>query len=437
MADIIDVAIDSAAAAERKLEEDSDAVEAPVLQLITLAGKLLNSSGYVWFGVTLGVLYSLSNINAVDENATQLVVIARVCFALVFFLLSLPLFSLRRVSAAEAGLLVQLGVGSVKVSARSAKRLKRWHAGVIGIFFTPLSPFLNALLFYIIPMGIMGKPYEDVPMFNLEPGETSLTAFQRAEAWVQGLWNIFVVPWSVYIWYLALKEASVLVSDEVTELRKKIYSTPVTSAEWDSDIVPAAMSLIQRTLPALSRGFGDGLLAIGVGCWASSLGNFANFLDSEANGLDDSGFYFSGVIAMACLPLVIASDVAGASSDCDAIFTTLNEKRQSSMLDAETDMKLQIMERVLRQENKGSGIGFVVGHKVVDRRTLGTILVGMSGVLGTIVPVILALQPNARHVGELPCSLSPTQVSVIQGVLSESSNNTCNFNQTLNEVLAM
>jgi hypothetical protein len=153
--------------------------------------------------------------------------------------------------------------------------------------------------------------------------------------------------------------------------------------------------------------------------------------------LDDSGFYFSGVIAMACLPLVIASDVAGASSDCDAIFTTLNEKRQSSMLDAETDMKLQIMERVLRQENKGSGIGFVVGHKVVDRRTLGTILVGMSGVLGTIVPVILALQPNARHVGELPCSLSPTQVSVIQGVLSESSNNTCNFNQTLNEVLAM
>ena len=92
------------------------------------------------------------------------------------------------------------------------------------------------------------------------------------------------------------------------------------------------------------------------------------------------------------------------------------------MLDAETDMKLQIMERVLTQK-KGSGIGFVVGHKVVDRRTLGTILVGMSGVLGTIVPVILALQPNARHVGELPCSLSPTQV-FIQGVLSESSNNT-------------
>ena len=67
MADIIDIAIDSAAAAERKIEEDSDAVEA-VLQLITLAGKLLNSSGYV-VRHNPGRAVQLIKHTAVDDNA--------------------------------------------------------------------------------------------------------------------------------------------------------------------------------------------------------------------------------------------------------------------------------------------------------------------------------------------------------------------------------
>lgn len=435
MPDIIDIAIDSAASADREIEEDSDAVVSPVLLLLRAGEKVLTSPVYVWVGVALGVLYSVSNIFSIDGEATQLMVLARVCFGLVFFLFSLPLFSLRRVTR-ETGVLAQLGVGSVKVSARAGKQLKQWQMFMVVFMCSPFGALFNGVFYYIVDKGVLGNPSGSVPMFFLRPGETSLVATQRAEAWIQGLWHIFVHPWCIYIWYLALKEASILVSDEVIELRKMIRRISVTSGEWDKVVVPALLSLIQKTLPGLSQGFGDGLFAITAGCWTGSLGNFAQFLDEEANGDDGSWFYLLGVIALACLPLLVAADVAGASSDCDAILTTLNEKRQEAMLDAEVDAKLQILERVLKQENQGSGIGFVVGHIVVDKRTLGTILVGMSGLLGTVVPVILALQPTARHIGTDKCSLSASQINIIKGALM-GSNSTCSFNQTLNEVLLM
>ena len=441
MADIIDIAIDSAAAEEREIEEDSDAVVSPVLWLLMLADKVLASPVYVWVGVALGILYSVSNITSIDADATRLVALSRVCFGLMFFLFSLPLFSLRRV-ARKTGVLAQLGVGSVKISARAGKRLKYWQIFMVVFMWSPMGAFPNGGWYYVFDKGIKGNPDDVVPMFLLRPGETSLVAVQRAEAWVQGLWHIFVRPWVIWVWYLALKEASILVSDEVTELRKSIRDTSVKSASWDAEVVPAALSLIQKTLPVLSAGFSDGLFAITAACWTGSLGNFATFLDEEANGSEGSSwFYLLGVIGLSCLPLLVAGDVATASSDCDAILTALNEKRQESMLDFETDAKLQILERTLKQENRGGGIGFVVGHMVVDKRTLGTILVGMSGILGTIVPVVLALQPTARNIGESACSLSAAQITIIQGALAISNGNStsasCSFNQTLNEVLVM
>ena len=71
-------------------------------------------------------------------------------------------------------------------------------------------------------------------------------------------------------------------------------------------------------------------------------------------------------------PLFIAHDVAGASSDCDSIMISLNDKRKASLLDAETDAKLQVLERAISHENRGAGIGFVVAGRVIDRSTLTT-----------------------------------------------------------------
>ena len=53
-----------------------------------------------------------------------------------------------------------------------------------------------------------------------------------------------------------------------------------------------------------------------------------------------------------CFPLLIALDVAGASSDCDSLVNELNEKRKQAM-NIETDQKLQVLERALSLENAG------------------------------------------------------------------------------------
>jgi len=56
------------------------------------------------------------------------------------------------------------------------------------------------------------------------------------------------------------------------------------------------------------------------------------------------------------MPLLISLDVAGASSDADGITESLNDKRMESVLDLETDAKLQVLERALLNTNRRQGI---------------------------------------------------------------------------------
>ena len=138
--------------------------------------------------------------------------------------------------------------------------------------------------------------------------------------------------------------------------------------------MPQVLKLIDETLPALSSGWGDGLVAIWVGIWVQAIAAFALFLHGDASGAETKHKILSGVgVVLASLsPLFIAHDVAGASSDCDSIMISLNDKRKASLLDAETDAKLQVLERAISHENRGAGIGFVVAGRVIDRSTLTT-----------------------------------------------------------------
>jgi hypothetical protein len=58
----------------------------------------------------------------------------------------------------------------------------------------------------------------------------------------------FVWP-SAFSWYLALKEASVLVSDAVLEARKEVVSTAVLDEKWDESVVPKIQELAKKTMP--------------------------------------------------------------------------------------------------------------------------------------------------------------------------------------------
>lgn len=63
---------------------------------------------------------------------------------------------------------------------------------------------------------------------------------------------------------VSLKFAATLVSADVLDARKKILDTDVDAAQWEADVVPASLRLLQVTLPTLSRGWSSGLVGIFV-----------------------------------------------------------------------------------------------------------------------------------------------------------------------------
>ena len=121
--------------------------------------------------------------------------------------------------------------------------------------------------------------------------------------------------------------------------------------------MPEILKLINDTLPALSRGWADGLLTLWASMWMLAFGRFALSIDTGKKS--HYGFIF------ATFPLFLAADVAGASSDCDTLKDELNNKRGAD-LSVENDAKLFVIERLLQNLNKGQGLGFVVAGKVLD-----------------------------------------------------------------------
>ena len=139
-----------------------------------------------------------------------------------------------------------------------------------------------------------------------------------------------------------------LVSDAVTETRKTIDKIPTDSAARDALVVPRVLKLINVTLPALSSGWADGLLALWAGCGFLLLAIFTAFL-GDANNQQFVGIFFFFIIA--CIAMGLAADVASASSNCDTIKDTLNKKRAND-LSVENDAKLYVLERLLQTLNK-------------------------------------------------------------------------------------
>ena len=74
--------------------------------------------------------------------------------------------------------------------------------------------------------------------------------------------------------------------------------------------------------------------------------------------------------------------------------------------------------------------------KVLDHKMLYTIVVAVGCLLGTIFPLMLALRTPDHVGGDTPCSLSAQQLAGIQAAMF-SQNETCSFNSTIDQVLAM
>ena len=89
-------------------------------------------------------------------------------------------------------------------------------------------------------------------------------------------------------------------------------------------------------------------------------------------------------------------------------------------------------------QNSGQGLGFKLGHTVIDRKTLTSAAAKMVTGFTTIYAVLLALgkNPGGSATAAGVCELSAAQVSMVQSVLQER-NASCSFNMTVDAVLAM
>ena len=94
--------------------------------------------------------------------------------------------------------------------------------------------------------------------------------------------------------------------------------------------------------------------------------------------------------------------MAGASSNCDAIHVTLNQKRDDLATDAlattagdwaesiRHEAKITFAERMLEKLNKIQGFGFVVGGKVLDKASLDAQVTKLCSV-GFVMSFVVAL----------------------------------------------
>ena len=144
------------------------------------------------------------------------------------------------------------------------------------------------------------------------------------------------------------------------------------------------------------------------------------------------------------LPLGIAYDAAAASSDCDLLADALNEKRmRGDATDPDSEHAICRVEQILDRQNTKQGLGFCVGHRVVDLKTLGNIVAAIIGIATTAVPILFSLRPSTASdgVGLESCGLSAAEqdsvrMAVRAVVGSWENSSMCSYNQTLDEILA-
>jgi len=147
------------------------------------------------------------------------------------------------------------------------------------------------------------------------------------------------------------------------------------------------------------------------------------------------------VVLFIMAPLGMSYEAASASSDCDLLSDALTDKRMNSPSDDhDHEHALSRVEKILDRQNTKQGLGFVVGERVVDLKTLNNIVATIFGIGTTVVPILFSLRPDAGDgdiiSGSDACALTSTQVTMIRSSML-ARNETCSFNQTLSDILAM
>ena len=106
-----------------------------------------------------------------------------------------------------------------------------------------------------------------------------------------------------------------------------------------------------------------------------------------------------GVLALpsVLLPLGVSYDAAAASSECDGLADALAKvRKRGDGNDKDLEHAINRVEKILDRENTKQDLGFTVGYRVMDLKTLGNIVAGIGGLAITAVPILISLRPSER-----------------------------------------
>ena len=152
-------------------------------------------------------------------------------------------------------------------------------------------------------------------------------------------------------------------------------------------------------------------------------------------------------------PIVVIMDLAAVSTMCDKLMDRINlvstECTSVEHLN-KVYKRTNPMLTCLKELNTGQGLGFCVFTVVVDKKTLNKLVLAVLSTFATLVPIILALQPQPPEVidndkqdtMETQCMFTPQQLAglrtMVMAVVGPHANNTtCSWNMTINEILLM
>ena len=85
-------------------------------------------------------------------------------------------------------------------------------------------------------------------------------------------------------------------------------------------------------------------------------------------------------------------------------------------------------------QNRGKGMGFVVGGIVINKQSLAFFGTKLFSMLSTIVTALLAFSPQETAPGSTMCTLDKVQITAIQALLAQR-NTTCSYNVSLASIL--
>ena len=136
------------------------------------------------------------------------------------------------------------------------------------------------------------------------------------------------------------------------------------------------------------------------------------------------------------LALLLAKDPASTSSRCDLLMAELNAA--GIRLGPEHHGTIDWLECRLRRLNDGQGIGFRLGHTVVNRKFLTVLGFKLLGSFTSLYAIIISLGDSpaatSAFVAEDVCELSAVQASMIRAAMLDR-NASCFYNMTVAAVI--